>query len=166
MNNKLTLGIDLDDTLITTRVNHRDVKTYIHTDAIKWLNIIQTDFDCTFHLITARCGNYAGREEVRRIVKKIENITHVKFDAIRHTDFKPKGYDAANLGCHFLIDDKVEYLSTCHVQTPSVIPILYGPQLIDVNQYDYKTCGTWGDVYNVLKEFKLIKDNLLVTSYQ
>jgi len=162
MQNNIILGVDLDDTCIRTSIKHSNdciprVKVHVIPSAIKYLPLIQHELGCTLHLITARPSDYMSMEEVKMLVFRIEREAGVKFDAIRHTDYAPKGYDAAQLNCNFMIDDCVEYLATCWRQKPAPVPILFGKNDKKAKRLDFECvgCQSWKEVYDYLKEYKI-----------
>lgn len=59
---------------------------------------------------------------------------------------KKKGFVCKLIGCHFMIDDRIDVLEHVKVQSPQTIPILFG----SVNER-FMCAQNWSDVYDIVQ---------------
>ncbi|KAL9651339.1 hypothetical protein ABK040_001291 [Willaertia magna] len=143
------LGVDLDDTLISSTNQYRDsmfavsTKWKIKESAKKYLPLL-AEHGFNFHLITARedsCFN-----EVKNIVSVIEIKLNIKFSSITLTNHCPKGSFAKEKNCLYMIDDYIPYIIDC--ESYGVKPILFGTRKI-LKSSKFETlvaCQSWKEV--------------------
>ena len=149
---KYKLGIDLDDTLVNS--NHKryeSIKVEVKKSVIKWLPKLYDLFE--FHLITAR----ANRQDVNKIIAKVEYECSVQFESITLTCFEKKGEFASKIGCLWMIDDYPDYIVNC--QHHNVIPILLNKKKYKRVYPHFVVCENWEEITKYLqKEYKKLEE--------
>ncbi len=139
------IGVDLDETIITTNSHKGKITWEIKKKANIWLvHLYKSGFK--FHLISARENYY----DVCNIAKSIENTLNIKFESVIVTSYDKKGAFAKNVGCCIMIDDNPDYLADCNQH--GVVPILL---IRSKHKYQrvypsYIICENWDEVGNCI----------------
>jgi hypothetical protein len=138
------IGIDLDDTLITTIGS----KWNLDEDTFTYLpKIYQDGFE--LHLITAR--DEAFRNDVDKILNKVEENLGIEFVTKHFTNGRSKGYCASQAKCLCMIDDNWSYLLDCRLH--GVRPVLFTKfkEYKQLPNQSWYVCKSWEEVYKMLQ---------------
>ncbi len=148
--NMIHLGVDLDDTIIST-----PKMSYLHPENNNRFNIKKSAQEYLsklynkgfkLHLITAR----DNIDEVLSITNKLENKMNITFTSVTLTYASEKGVYAKNKNCEYMIDDNPDFLMDCELN--NVKPILLSAKKNKFRRL-YPTwiiCENWKEVYDIL----------------